>query len=231
MQRNRRDFSAVVTPLFSLEIIYFVWFFPLLWRGLGINFEIWCWRSIDLWSKYSRWINITSNKVELQECVQWKEKEEKYVTFPAFGLCFDICTNKSESHLQQDRKMFLAYDSSILLSFYNSQEFFYSALLKYILHVCMAVCRLLKINISHISICMIYTYFVVQDVLTEIKRSQHSRRRCAILQVQSSYLYLTPFLASVFWFLTAPVPHKTIITSQASFLQALTLQALWDCSK
>lgn len=71
---------------------------------------------------------------------------------------------------------------------------------------------------------MIHTYFVVQDVLTEIKRLQHSRRRCDILQVQNRYLYLTQFLASVFRFITALVPHKTIITSQASFLQALTLQ-------
>lgn len=84
----------------------------------------------------------------------------------------------------------------------------------------MAVCSLLKINISHVSICMIHTYFVVQDVLTEIKRLQHSRRRCAILQVQSRYLYLTQFLASVFRFIAALVPHKTIITSQTSFLQA-----------
>lgn len=42
-----------------------------------------------------------------------------------FGLCFDIFEINSESHLEQDRKIFLANGSSILLSFFNPEVFIY----------------------------------------------------------------------------------------------------------
>lgn len=85
------------------------------------EFEAWCWRWIHLWSKYSRWINLHLNKSTGTGWEKIKRKEE--VTLLVFRLCFGVCSINSESHPEQDSKIFLAYDSySIwLLSFFNPQ--------------------------------------------------------------------------------------------------------------
>lgn len=104
------------THAFPQIFFFFNWPFP---RSCS-EFEAWCWRLIYLWSKYSRWINLRLKK---STGTGWEKIKRKEVTLLVFRLCFGVCSINSESHPEQDSKIFLAYDSySIwLLSFCNPQ--------------------------------------------------------------------------------------------------------------
>lgn len=76
--------------------------FNLLLHGYCHDFELWYRRRMCLWctdDKFYIWINV-------QEVVQRREKSDIMV----FRLCFGVCTINSESYLQQDSKIFLAYE-------------------------------------------------------------------------------------------------------------------------